>query len=238
MLQIVVCDDNSEYLNNICNFVEGIISDNCLNAKLVFKTGSPFEVQQFLKKNEANVFFMDIDLKASITGYDLAREIKESNPRLYIVFLTEQLQYVLQSFKVRPFDFLPKPASKNILEECLLAINKDFQDLTHQNEAQNLIVKFGSTIHYVPKNEIVYIETFSNKSIIHTIASNVTCYESLDSFEKRLYNEKTFVRCHKSFLANRAYFSEIRLNTLEIIFTTGHICYIGKKYKDRVISNG
>jgi two-component system response regulator AgrA len=94
-------------------------------------------------------------------------------------------------------------------------------------------VKSGSTIYNLKLNDIVFIEKQHNKAIIHTDSQSISCYETLEHFEEAL-KEKAFIRCHKSYLANKQFIREIRFNSMEIVFETGHHCYIGKSFRKGV----
>ncbi|NMA65239.1 MAG: LytTR family transcriptional regulator [Clostridiaceae bacterium] len=48
-------------------------------------------------------------------------------------------------------------------------------------------------------------------------------------------DSKNFIRCHKSFIVNSRYIKEVRLKEMEIHMSTGDICYIGKKYKSKLL---
>ena len=230
---MVVCEDNEVYRLSLVQSINRILSENGIAGSVVFHTPAPSEVAAFLERGHANVFFLDIDLKADVTGFDLARRIRENDRRAFIVFITEHLEYMLQSFKIRPFDFLPKPVTLNVLKQCLLEIHREYISghLPAQPEENQITVKFGTTYYCIEKDRIIFIEKFGNRSTIHTSDSVITCYESLEALEEKLNDSGAFIRCHKSFIANRRFFAEVRLASMEILFKTGHKCYIGKKYK-------
>lgn len=231
MLKIIICEDDKNYLDTITDYVKNIIANN-KEWELVCAVSNTEEIED---ADSANVFLLDIDLKASTTGYDFARKLQHFVDKKYIVFISEHMEYLLQSFKVRAFDFLPKPVTKNILEKCLLDINDDMARWTSPRNKQ-IQVKTGSNVFFINEDEIVYIEKFGNKSVVHSAGSMISCYESLESFEKRL-DSIIFIRCHKSFIVNKRYISEVRLNSMEVLFITGHKCYVGRKYKERLLGN-
>jgi len=235
MLQIVICEDNVEYLNLIAGYVKRILKLKNIPGEIVYASVHPDEVETFLICHDVNVLLLDIDLKAKQTGYDLALKIREVNSDAYLVFISEHLEYVLQSFKARPFDFLPKPVTQNRLSICLESIWKDYCRKNASNDLNNTIqIKFGTTVYYIKKNDIVYIAAYGNKLEVKTIDGIISCYDTLKSFEGKLADSGQFIRCHKSFIVNSMYLREIRLKEMEIHMTTGDICYIGKKYRMRI----
>ncbi|MCX7921535.1 MAG: LytTR family DNA-binding domain-containing protein [Clostridia bacterium] len=238
MLQIVLCEDNQLYLNSIANTVKKILSQNNINGKIVCKATDAKTVENYLKHNMANVFFLDIDLKSKETGYNLAEKIREYNIQAYIVFVTCHFEFVLQAFKVQCFDFLTKPVTEEILEQCLLRIYRNYLATTSipLNNDRCIEIKSGSNIYKIKTKDIIYIERQGFRTIVYTVYSEISCYETLDAFEKML-SDKNFVRCHKSFIANKAYMSEIHLKEKVIFFETGQKCYIGPKYKKELVAS-
>lgn len=238
MLKIVICEDNIEYLRLIKGYVCEILESNNITGEVVCATTQPNEVELFLERGDANVLLFDIDLNSDQTGYELALKTRQINADAYLVFISEHLEYVLQSFKVRPFDFLPKPVTLNRLSLCLESIWMDYCRKNTLNDTTDTIqIKFGTTIYYVKKNEIVYIEVYGNKLEVHTSNGVINCYETLESYEKKLMDSKHFIRCHKSFIVNSLFIKEVRLKEMEISMTTGDICYIGKKYKSKLLES-
>ena len=235
MLEIVVCEDNNEYRKFITESLNLLISDNKINGSVVFDCASPEQVLEFMGDNNPNVFFLDIDLNAELNGLDLASEIHENIVDAYIVFISQYANLVFKSFKVRPFDFLPKPITKKDLADVLLEINNDYLKKFDIEKPELLNIKIGSKIYQIPKSEIVFLEKYGNKCIVHSKTKTVYCYQSLDTIYDKLGNAD-FIRCHKSYIVNKNFIEQTNLSDMEIILTNGQKCFIGGKYKKNLIS--
>lgn len=237
MLEIVICEDNEKSLKEYMRIIEKAISRNSMNARIVCTAGNPSAVEEYVKHNSANVFFLDIDLKAYDTGYTLAQKIRKNNRRAYIVFLTGHLEYVLHAFKVKAFDFLPKPISDEALEQCLLDVWEDCNAgvNTGGSDEEYIEIKSGPNFYRIKTKHIIYIEKIKNKAVIHMANTSITCFEALSILERHL-DKNSFIRCHKSFIVNRAYIARADMNNNEIVFETGQVCYIGRTFKKSVQS--
>lgn len=239
MLKIAICEDDPVYLELLSGYVLDILSENRIPGELVCKTGNPSTIRKFLETHDANVFLLDIDLGCDTDGYALAQWIGKSVKRKYIVFVTEHLEFLLQAFKAHAFDFLPKPATKSILNRCLTDVYHDYLICGSEPASSGeMAVKSGASTHYINMSDLVYVEKTGNKSVLHTIQGDISCYRSLESFEAELRNVSRFVRCHKSFLVNRRFIQEIRWAKSQIVFTTGQVCDIGRKYRKAVMNDG
>jgi two-component system response regulator AgrA len=235
MINIVVCEDNQEYQNLIVGYIEKNLKDFCIPGEIVLKTESPILALEAIEKYNANVFFLDINLNGTTSGYELAQEIKNKAYRSYIVFISEHLEYVFQSFKVRAFDFLPKPVTEGVLGKCICELFEDYKKIYGTEDSEALQIKSGMIQYNISKKEILYIEKHHNKAVIHTLNQSISCYETLEALETKLGDRDIFKRCHKSYIVNKKYIDEIRLSTMQILLKSGHVCYLSKSYKKNVI---
>ncbi|AEY66165.1 LytTR family DNA-binding domain-containing protein [Clostridium sp. BNL1100] len=234
MLNIVVLEDNSEYLEVISAYIQDCLWMNNLEGQIILRTRFPSEVEKYIKKDKPNIFFIDIDLNSKINGIELAHEIKQRLKKPYIVFVTQHTKYVLLAFKSHAYDFLPKPVTKEQVNRCLLDIFNDLRDelINSKTEDSSLLtIKSGYKELFIKKYEILLIEKQGNKALIYTFNGQYCCYLALEYFEEIFANDKNFLRCHKSFIVNTAYIREIRFNKLEIELVTGKVCYMSRKYR-------
>ena len=231
MLQIVICEDDKEFLVQLTNMIQSILNNNKINGEILCSTSNARDVEFALASGKANTFFLDIDLKNSENGYALAEKIRKSNPHAYIVFVTGHFEYVLHSFKVYTFDFLQKPITSEILEQCLQRIYDHY--LSVSNNCKYIEIKSGPSLYIIKINNIVYIERFKRDAIIYMTNGQITCHDSLENLLKKL-NDSNFVRCHKSFIANRQFITQIDQKERSIVFETGQKCSFGRKYKNDI----
>lgn len=238
MLNIIVVEDNKNYNIYLVNLINEILKKNNIPGVIKLAVNSSRETEEYLKthsSNAYNVLFMDIGLENEDSGLALARLVRQRHKTPYIVFISERTDFVFQSFKVQPFNFLPKPVTEEVLTECLKDIYEDFNYncVTSQDES-TLVLKSGWITYTINKSEIVYIEKDGNKSIIYSLKSTVSTYETLEEILKKLRDDKQFVRCHKSYIANNTFIFEKHRDKNEIIFQNGMKCYIGRKFKKDV----
>lgn len=228
MLQIAICEDNHQYLNQLVNSIEAILKKNNINGSVVYSSTNASDFERYIPESGANTFFLDIDLRASVTGYMLAEKIRKKDITAYIVFITGHFEFVLQAYKVNSFDFLIKPVTDDVLEECILRVYENYTILN--NKHRYIEVKSGSSVYKLKIDNIVFIERLKRDTYIYLNNGKITCHESLESMERLLCNG-SFIRCHKSFIANKFFISEIHHKDKLIVFETGHKCYLGRKYK-------
>lgn len=125
MLNFALCDDNINILDRLDKMLESIFMNNNIEANVVLKTTDANELIEFIDSSNTNVLILDIELNSKISGIDLAKKIREKNKSIYIIFSTGHLEYALLAYKVKTFDYLPKPLTLERLTDTILRLVND-----------------------------------------------------------------------------------------------------------------
>lgn len=222
MLNFVLCDDNIAILNKLEQMLNKLFVKNDYDAKIGFKSNNPDEILSYMKSTKVHVLFLDINLQSQISGLDFASKIREHDKELYIIFTTGHLEYALLAYKVKTFDYIPKPFTLERLQDTL---NRLFNDLT--NSPKKYLKLNNKSI--INQDEILYIKKDGMKLIVNTSSKKYETYSSFSKIENCLPDN--FVRCHKSYIANLHNIINVDSNTNTIEFDASK-CYIGPKYKN------
>lgn len=205
MIKIAICDDDLHQLKETYDIVHSIVDDSNIKS-LISRYSSSFELLDIITNKEAvfDIIFLDI-IMGALNGIELAKAIRKFDKDVKIIFTTNSKDYLLDGYEVNPSNYLLKPLSlikvKNELLKCINDINKKKEDY--------IVIKSGSTISKFNIYDIVYFES-KLRQIILTKANGETFsfYDKLDEIEEALTN-KSFVRCHKSYLVNMHYIDSI-----------------------------
>lgn len=84
------------------------------------------ETLVYAKEVTIDVAFLDIEI-GSMTGLELAKELKEIQPKVNIVFCTGYSQYAIESMKQYPSGYLMKPVRKEDIEEQMNNLRNPIQ---------------------------------------------------------------------------------------------------------------
>lgn len=232
MLNFVLCDDNLMVLDRLASMFESLFIQNNYDAQIGFKSGNSSEILNYINNNHTDVLVLDINLKSDISGLELAESVRKNNKNMYFIFITGHLEYSMLAYKVKTFDYLAKPITKERLEETLVRL---FNDLS--NSPKNYISI--SSKQFLDESDILYIKRDGMKLVFYTNSNAYTTYSSFNKFENCLPDN--FVRCHKSYVVNINNISNVDINTNTIFFKDNKQCYIGPKYKNEfleVFKNG
>ena len=229
MLNFIICDDDILMVNKLSLLFEKAFIKNDFDAKIVLKTSNYKEVLSFMSSNLVNVVVLDIEFKNSkVNGLNIAEKIRNINKDCYIIFITSHFEYVMEAYDYKTFAYLFKNAiSVDTLSDTL---NRLFDDISGSSTK---FIKIDSKGTFVDLNDVQFIEKNSMKLIYHTSHDILETYNSFSKIEDKLPDN--FVRCHKSFIANVNNIAHISLADSSITFKNDEICYIGPKYKNRLM---
>ncbi len=223
MLNFVVCDDNLNLLDRLEKMLEAIFTKHNYNASVVFKSDNADDILNYIDHNVADVVMLDINLKSNKSGLELAEEIRKRKNNAYLIFTTGHLEYAMVAYRYKTFDYLPKPITYDRLEDTVARLFED------ANELSKKYIKIDNKNTIVDEAEIQYIKRDGMKLVFHTSSRDYDTYSSFNKFQDKLPN--TYIRCHKSYIANLNQIKDVEPVSGIITFKDGNTCDIGPKYK-------
>lgn len=226
MLNFVLCDDNKIVLEKFSKMLNLIFERNDFCGNIALATTNPEKAYQFIKENNVDAVILDIDFNSEINGIELAQKIRDINKKIYIIFETAHLEYLLLAYKCKTFDYLTKPISLNNLEET---ISRLFNDVT-LNTSSKSFIKIGNS-NLINANSVFFIEKNKTQLIFKCKSAE---YSTYSSFNKILPNlPSTFIRCHKSFIVNVSNIQKIDNSIIYFDKNNQLTCSIGQVYKKK-----
>lgn len=229
MLSFVLCDDNKSVLDRLSKILDSIFLENNIDAEIKYSSNTAEDTLNYIKSNIVDVLFLDIDLKSSLSGIDLANKIREFNKNIYIIFTSAHLEYILIAYKCKTFDFIPKPISKERVEETIFRL---VDDVTTEGTTASFI-RIDNKNTLINQDSVNFIKKEGMKLVFYT---DTKTYKTYNSFNK-IYDElpKNFVRCHKSYIANVNKITNINNTTIVFNNKDNISCNIGPKYKKELM---
>ena len=229
MLNFIICDDEPQMINKLSLLFEKAFIKNDFDAKIVLKTSNYKELLSYISSNLVNVVVLDIEFKNSkITGLNIAEEIRKINKDCYIIFITSHFEYVMEAYGYKTFAYLFKNSlSVDTLSDTLKRL---FDDVSGRSTK---FIKIDNKVNFVDLNDVQFIEKNGMKLIYHTSHEVLETYNSFSKIEDKLPDN--FVRCHKSFIANVNNIVHISFSDASISLKNDEVCYIGPKYKNRLL---
>lgn len=194
MLRIAICDDEISFLSQI----QSIISAWHNNASIIIDT---FNNGDILLQSHSNspydIILLDIVMPI-FNGIEVAKELREYDKSVKIVFLTSSTEYAVDSYTVKANNYLLKPINTTKLYTCL-----DELYIEIKNNQKKILIKGANAIHKVSLCDIEFIEA-QNKHTLFTLSNKQTLesIESLYIHSDKLILADGFFKCHRSYIVN------------------------------------
>lgn len=213
-MRIAVCDDNNAALKLLNKSIKNAFS----------KFTDEFNVTDFSdgtvllnehKKDPFDIVFLDIDMPV-ISGFDIAKSLRNDFSNCYIIFVTSHSELVYESMNFQPFNFIRKNGNIPIDESILDIVSKLMQ---HMKQNEKIILEdYNYRKHSVLIRNIIYIESDGHYVTFYALSDGfpIRIRGSITEHEEK-YSKYDFVRIHKKYLINLRYLSQLNYNNNEII---------------------
>ena len=208
MFSIALCEDNSLQREELKNNLSKVLDEIGVEYKLLtFETGEDL-LREYPEK--LDMLFLDIQM-GELTGMDTARKVREYDDKVEIIFITALWDYIQKGYEVRAFRYLIKPVKFKELQEQVTAC---IENILHKRYTY-ITIKDKNNVLKIRTEDILFLETFERKVIIHTNSQDYIVKMSMNKLEKELTN-KGFFRCHTSYIVNLIKIEEIKKDYLLI----------------------
>jgi len=204
-----------KYISNIPDLV---LAGKCLDA---------FEAMHFLKQNEVDLMFLDINMP-KLSGISLVKSM-DKLPEL--VFTTAYSEYAVEGFELEALDYLVKPIS---FERFLRTVNKAQNKLEGQSKYEMpgfIMVKSNKKLYRIPYSDILYCQSMGDFIKIHTQDKTYVISDTLKNIVQQLPS-KQFTRIHKSYVISLPAIKYLEGNQLKI---KEEFLPIGLTYKEELL---
>lgn len=194
MIKIAVCDDSPLFLEQIASAIRKWSAENQIAASIhAYENGDSLISASMAEPFD--IIFLDI-IMPLLNGMDTARELRQNDKNVKIIFLTSSPEFALESYEVKASGYLVKPVTygklKETLDECIQAFAV---------EPKHLILKTASGYQKIYFHEIECIEAQNKKVLFHLRSGNtITSVDPFHFFEHQLAGKDGFFKCHRSYL--------------------------------------
>lgn len=195
MLRIAICDDEPEARDALRFQLEKALIEQTEEVVYEFCAGT--NAVSWLRKHpgEVDLLFLDVEMD-NMDGMEAARQIREFDGNIMIVFLTGYADHVFDGYSVGALDYILKPVTVQRLMELLHRVRVKLE----QEENLSFSFKNADGTWRFPLQEILYFYSDRRKVSLVTKDKEYTFYAKLDEIGKKLDGQ--FVRIHQRFLVN------------------------------------
>jgi two-component system, LytTR family, response regulator len=242
MIRAIIVEDEPRDLEVIIKALKNF----CPDVDVVATASSIAEAETVLRKNPADLLFLDIELQDG-RAFDLLTKIQDIPVK--IVFTTAHPEYAVRAFRFSAVDYLLKPlnftelqnAVERVKEGIVLEVEKSKIEFLlgelhrGKHEVSRIAVPERKGIKFVAINDIIYIEADGNYSRIK-LSGNQDLYSSrpIKDYEDIL-TDQCFVRVGRSHIVNLNHITEYK-TCGEIVTDSGVEIPVGRQYKENLLN--
>lgn len=207
-MKIAVCDDDPQILLSVLSKLASYreqrqIALSCQGFE------NAMDLLASMDRENYDLLLLDV-LMPGLSGIQAAREIRQKNENIKIVFLTSSREYAVESYSVQATNYLLKPAT----EEQLFPILDQIADLLLRPE-DALVIHTQGSVFCLPYRKIEYIEVMSKTLYFHLVdGSTKEVRGNLSNYESALLARPGFCKIHRSYLVNLSWVTEVRQGVL------------------------
>lgn len=218
-LRFALCDDEALYRDKLLQLLNEYTKKHDLNIQIdAFENGNWLIDQATI---DYDLIFLDIEM-GILNGIDVAKDLREKNPELLIIFVTNHEGFAIQAFQVRAFHYLKKPITSKSLEAVL---EMAFKVINEVEEEPLFIGKSHQNVYRIPIKDILYFEKRRNKIAVVTISEEIELYETIKNLEEQL-DPNLFSIIHQGYIVSLSKIERIENNQVKLI--TGKLLPISK----------
>lgn len=208
MIRVAIVEDEAEIREQLMGYVQ----------RYTRQYGTAFEVKTFADGLEIledyrpayDLILLDIEMK-HLDGMETARRIRELDPDVMLVFITNMAQYAIKGYAVGALDYVLKPVPYFAFSQQLQKVEAQLRRRTRHY----LAVSVEGGLRRLDTSRIYYIESEGHRVHFYTEEGDFATPGALKALEEKLA-DRPFARCNSGYLVNLAQVRAVQQNTVEV----------------------
>lgn len=198
MWKIAVCDDKKREVEAIKREILAYGKECDIDC---FYSG-----EELLSKSESyDIIFLDIDMQG-IDGIEAAKQIRERDKNVKIIYVTSYTDYVNYAFSVHAFAYLLKPVKREELHRQLQEADSYYKE-KRESRTIRFTLKDGTTVKTL--DEIYFMEYKERHVSMKTADGEYWLIGSISEVSERM-EPYGFAVPHKSFCVNLSHVKNVK----------------------------
>lgn len=181
----------------------------------------------FLKENETDILFLDVEMPGS-SGFQLLDQL------LYmpkIILTTSKTDYAFDAFQYNVADYLKKPFTYNRFNEALQKVMDKEVAVKSDNKQEDIFIKSEGKFTRLNYRDILYIESVGDYVKYYTASKHYLTHSTLKAVEEKM-NREHFMKVHRSYIVNLGKIKDIQDYSLVI---EGKVIPISKVHRPDIM---
>lgn len=212
-MKVAVCDDEVCFIDEVCPLLEKWAEDRSVKLTIYrFTNGDDLIDAQ--RGECMDLIILDV-MMPLLNGIDAARELRNMNQTVPIIFLTSSREFAVDSYEVKAFHYLMKPLDRKRLFLVLDDFLKTFCSLKSFFTA-----KTADGFCRIAIADVDYLEAQNKQVLVHMANGKIIVIRELFSRCAEVFSQQNgFYCCHRSYIVN---LDNVERFTKTEVFTVHH----------------
>ena len=207
-MNVVICEDDLHFSNLLRDRLAAMLSAKELPCDVKqFSTGEAC-LKHLRSSQRTDLLFMDIQLGAE-DGVGLVKTIRETLPKLPVIFLTSMEDRIGEGYDVSAFYFLLKKDFEARLEPVFDRFIKEVF------MPKSLVLKNGNDLTILDYDDIYYVEADKRSSLVHCANATYSENSSIQNFAPHLPSD-LFLEVYHALYVNVDHVRRVDADSLEL----------------------
>ncbi|MBD5527409.1 MAG: response regulator transcription factor [Lachnospiraceae bacterium] len=195
-MKIAICDDEMHFIDDLCPLLEQWAKERGIKLTLYRFTNGDDLIAAHQSKC-MDLIFLDI-IMPLLSGIDAAREFRNTNQNVPIVFLTSSKEFAVDSYEVKALNYLIKP-----VDQAKLFLTLDDFLKTFCLPKAFFTAKTADGFCRIAIAEVDYLEAQNKQVLVHLSDDRTIVIRELFSKCAEVFSpENGFCCCHRSYIVN------------------------------------
>lgn len=241
-MRCIAIDDEPLALRQISAYISKIPF-----LELVETFRSAVVAQEWLKENETDLIFVDINMP-DMTGVEFVQTL---DSKAMVIFTTAYAEYAIEGFKLSAIDYLLKPFGLNditraaekalslydllqLQEQKITEVESVEEGVANADDMGVISIHADRKTHVVKMSNIVYVESAGEYVRLHlSDGTKLVTLFRLKNMESSLQSSQ-FMRVHRSYIINLNHVSGFTKG--RVFLSNDDYVPIGENYKEQFIN--
>ncbi len=225
-MRIAVCDDCMEDALSLKKYLSGQEVGIYADAESLLA-----DIEN--KKKQYDLYLLDIFMKESMNGIELAEKLRRVQEEAVICFVSTSDDFYREAYDLYAVQYLIKPVQKESLDKLLQKVQK----ISGCDNEKTLIYSWWGKSGMIPYGKIRYISSRGHTLSVYCTNGNIQeSTGKLNDLQHQVCGD-TFMRCHQSFIVNMYHVEGIRGTDLivageQIPVSRRYYAEIKKRYQE------
>lgn len=214
MLNIAICDDTIADLSNMVSHISSYQTNQIEPHSLKYTTfqNAMDLIASMEGGQQYDLVFLDI-IMPFMTGMEAAKEIRQFNQNIKIIFSTSSSEFAVESYAVDAYYYYLKPVCK---EKLFPILDELISDIALESSSSHLI-KSNIGLTKIYNSKLEFAEIIGRTVLYHlTDGSILEANGSMTELEKALLIYPCFIKPHRSYIINMDHIDTLRQREIKM----------------------